>query len=838
MMTKNLLTKGMAVIATMGVLAACSHDNDVYQPTKEETMANAKAQLGVDIDPNHDWRMTASATAKVTVNMTYGETYTVQVYSNDPLVDGMGYVLTKTEVQDGQVVEKDFEYPSALKSLVVSITTSKGFTSYKNVPVVDGQLNVSFGTQPAATRSVTRSQENPEVPHIIIPDDAYAKSFLEGAREPDNDNIKENDATRVTCTITQTPTLPGFNIGQVPNGFKYNPNYQSTAEDKAFYDDVWAPLMAQYDAVQLIYDSYNNPKGYVDSHNQKIDIFLNLYNQVESTGRSSWMSVYAQPVKGAYVEEGAFVKKFKITGTWNNFIDVLASEGDLARTVYISGKWTLPGYNEQRVGGGAVIVVDKDGELEIPQGGLMTFVNEARLVVMPGGKITGGGKIVVTNGNAEGLEGYNGGSIDIGTFNNNFGKFYNYGTFKANEYQAGSTESNFYNHSIVYIDHSGIWNDDYYTDKKAPNARIFNACQWYCANDMTCRNIEMTSGSYMYVGRELMVGASEDGTTDPSYVSLAAGALIRAGWLDNNLTIWQGPTTGYAVVEIGKVKYLNWDGDGPLSKGYFMNNIAVSIDTKDNACLGHSNENAYKVFSQYVANGVGTNGNATVVGNGGMVMVEKGKADVSIPASNDFEAGVKGCTPGYNGTTTTTIVTQPNVWCYAFEDTPLGDYDMNDVVIKVSQNADNENKLDVTLCCTGASFDLKVWLNDTPILYDKEVHEVLGQAPGSLVNTGKGPWATPVTATINKPAGFSFADADFWIATPAVPAGVHIAKAGEDPHGVVIPEDWAWPVEYVCIKDAYPDFVEFAKDASVNDETIRQWYKNPVKDLVVTEIRN
>jgi hypothetical protein len=49
---------------------------------------------------------------------------------------------------------------------------------------------------------------------------------------------------------------------------------------------------------------------------------------------------------------------------------------------------------------------------------------------------------------------------------------------------------------------------------------------------------------------------------------------------------------------------------------------------------------------------------------------------------------------------------------------------------------------------------------------------------------------------------------------------------------VVIPGDWAWPTEYTCIKVAYPNFVEFAKDASTTSEAVKGWYKktstNPV----------
>lgn len=789
MMTKKLITKGMAVMAIMGSLAACSHDHDVYQPSKEEKMANARAQLGVDIDPNHNWQMTASATARVSVNMSYGETYTVQVYSNDPLAEGNGYVLTKIEVQDGQTVEKTFEYPSALRTLVVSVTDSKGFTSYKSATVVDGILTVGFGSQAASARGETRSETSPEVPHITIPDDAYAKSFLEGAAEANYNNARNNYD---------------------------NSTWESSGE---VYSIDW-----------------NNPQDIDDK-----DHFFGegKYQGLSWEERIAWAQEN-RPNWLRWKQDENYATKFKITGSYNDDIPVMGSR---PVSIYVSGTWTLPaGWSEESTkqvvaNEGLVIIVDQGGVVNIPRYAQLNLQNQARLVVMPGGKITGDGKILVTNGNAEGLEGYNGGSIDIATFNNNFGKFYNYGTFKCTKLEGGGSQSNFYNHGVAHIVRSGYASESGGNYDTA-NTRIYNACQWICDEDMRAYVVEMAQGSYFYVGGELMMSDGTDGTATNSYVALASGALMQVHSLWNNNTSWTGPTSGYAVVELGQATYMNWTGQ-PVTQGYFINNIAVSVDDKTVGAGSGQGTDTYVALRDYVSNGHGATGDVNdpigkeTVGNNGTIMVEKGGANMSVPASDDFEAGVEGCTPGYNGSTTTTITTKQAVWSYAFEDTPLGDYDMNDVVIKVSQNPNAENKIDVTLCCAGASFDLKVWLDDVCILYGKEVHEVLGQSSGTLINTGKGPWAETVTATVTKPAGFTFAYADFWIESLAVPAGVHIAREGEDPHGVVIPEDWAWPVEYVCIKDAYPDFAKFAEDASTTDENVKKWYQTPVESLVI-----
>ena len=747
---------GLAVMA-LALTASCSRDNEVYQPTKAEIMANAEERLGVSIDPALDWNMTSQGRACITINGNYGETYTVKIYSNDPLRDKKGYVLRRGEVKSGDMFISEFDYPAVNKWLVVGVTDSRGFTNYKPVRVDNGLLITTIGSpEVAGTRALRKSRTAPTVAQMTdIPTSEYAKSFLVDAKEPNDQNISEY--------------------------WDGSPNY---------------------------------------------------------------------------------AKHFKITGTYDKIINVLPAEGANAHTVYVSGTWTLPAgeqYNwvEQRVGGSGVIVVDNGGEIVIPEYSMLTLANQARLVVMPGGKVSGKGTLLVTNGNDEGLEGYNGGEINIGKFNNNFGKFYNYGKLIATEYAAGAGESNIYNHGLVHIGGAG---NQYYSE--AANARIFNACQWYCDNDMRAFIVENTQGSYFYVGGELMMSDGTDGTGETSYVALASGALMRMGTLASNNCDWTGPTSGYAVVETGKVRFLSWTGDGPIERGYFANNIAITVDDKTNNCEGKSNENAYDVLTRYVADGKCTNGNTTEVGNGGVSFVEKFGASVTIPRDENFVAGVSGCTPGYQGIGGGVVEEQPTVtpdpdpetptesnagedepavWTYAFEDTPQGDYDMNDVVIKVREIQTNgsADQLEVTLCCVGATFDLFVCLDDTRLFGKLEAHKVMGQPLGAITNTGVGEEVPiPEPTRIDKPAGFSFATADFWLDSPAVPGGVHIAKTGEDPHGVAIPADWQWPRESVGIKEAYPNFVKFAADVEKADEDARMWYKttatNPVADKVFT----
>ena len=869
-MKKNLYLLIGTVAAAMMLTTACSHDNDIYQPSKSEIMSNAENRLGVKIDSTFNWNMTANASAVITVNGNYDELFTVKIYSNDPLVDGKGYVLKQGKVGSGGTFKTTFEYPKAMTRLIVSVTDLKGFTSYKSVAIEDGLLETTFGGDGTAGARTTRSSSAPGVPDITIPTSEYAKSFLTDAKEPTDANVADNNDDSVYVPASPGGTyVPGTQWGWNFNGESVGGNlyYNSGNIGQPWFNyESYGATKEQFDwFVTYCMPFVNKDWAFYNATNEN-DAVTELIALIRAAGYSNWIRVWQEGSKGHYEGSGepteghweydeTYVKKFKITGTWDKSIGVLATEqayGD-ARTVYISGKWTLANLTnengnattEQRVGGCAVIVIDECGVLEIPEGKKMTFVNQARLVVMPGGKISGDGAIEVTNGNAEGLEGYNGGTIEVGKFNNNMGKFHNYGKLYAGIYAADAGESNFYNHGVAHILSTYDTNEQGEPYQVSANARIFNACQWFCENDMRAYIVENTMGSYFHVGGQLEMSQGNDGTNDPSYVALAKGALVKLGSLSNNLTDWTGPTDGTAVLEIGQVDYLNWDFDNTPKHGYFINNIAITLENKENHCDGKNidieryRENggmtAYQKMNELLINGTG--GGRNYMGNNGTAFVETNGANIFIPADDGFAEGVQGCTPGYNGQGRN-IYDEASVWTYAFEDTPLGDYDMNDVVIKVKEDLQDDSKIYVTLCCSGASFDLHVHLGDYTIFGTIEVHRLLGRNSGELVNTGIGADVTTLeTVRIDKPSGFTFAEADFWIDSPAVKDGVHLAKPGEDPHGVAIPGDWKWPREAVNITEAYPlftDFIRYNRDGESVSEEALKWYEAPVEEKVYT----
>jgi len=192
--------------------------------------------------------------------------------------------------------------------------------------------------------------------------------------------------------------------------------------------------------------------------------------------------------------------------------------------------------------------------------------------------------------------------------------------------------------------------------------------------------------------------------------------------------------------------------------------------------------------------------------------------------------------------------TKPQVWTYAWEDKDKGDYDMNDCVIEVQENAQDNNKLDVTLVALGGARSL--WLgfenknakryDDYIPVFQEELHKVLGISVGQMANTGSGTLTvSPVTVTVSKPAGFDFQTCSFILGAmfkedqqgiyESDYYAIKIATKGQDPHGIIIPGKWQWPTEKTAVTKAYPDFAIWASDRA----KCRDWYRHPEAGKVV-----
>src|SRR5574344_1788275 len=172
-------------------------------------------------------------------------------------------------------------------------------------------------------------------------------------------------------------------------------------------------------------------------------------------------------------------------------------------------------------------------------------------------------------------------------------------------------------------------------------------------------------------------------------------------------------------------------------------------------------------------------------------------------------------------------------YTFAFEDMfkEVGDYDFNDVVVKVAA-VPTDGKIKVKLTAAGAAKNLYVYYklnggSEKTLFGGQEVHKAFGAAAGSMVNTVSVTYAA-VEDEIAVPADYSISNLDIYIKEANSTAEVHIPAftstfvKGDAPYAILVPTDWSYPTERELISHKYSRFVDWAKDAKVSLD----WYTN------------
>ena len=166
-----------------------------------------------------------------------------------------------------------------------------------------------------------------------------------------------------------------------------------------------------------------------------------------------------------------------------------------------------------------------------------------------------------------------------------------------------------------------------------------------------------------------------------------------------------------------------------------------------------------------------------------------------------------------------------NYYTFCFEDRELGDYDMNDVIIKGRRL--NETQVEYSIVACGAQDKLEV--RNIGSLSGIEIHSLFGY-DGFINTENDKQHFNPQSIVVNVNKNFSFLNADTqpFLYDRTSNKYIYLSKVGEDPHGIMIPNDFKYPLERVCIKDAYSKFNSWGQ----NSVTSNDWYKHPVEDKV------
>ena len=358
--------------------------------------------------------------------------------------------------------------------------------------------------------------------------------------------------------------------------------------------------------------------------------------------------------------------------------------------IYIEGTLHI---NQSTTLDGPTLVVANGGELFFDASKSMS--NCGRIVVLPGGTVSGNYGAVVTLAN--GAPAYNAGTMSWqnGELNVNGSDFYNCGTVNVGTLRntSGGKITNFGN--ITAIDNI-IAADAY-------NCEFINGCYWHYTGSAGIGHLVMLENSRLDIDGTAEFTQnhfSQDeplANTNPNI--LMRNSIVTAGNAYCTNTIFQGPSGQgeFAIVKIkgvngakGKILvgralditqwgncYFDWDAE----EVYDKNGVKQTLDMEDGEHGIYSGVHAR--ITKYVSE-------------------ETAPATMSIPASE--------CTgSGYNGTPNTVVndvVETQNSFRFCFEDQfpHAGDYDFNDCVITVTPTVTgNTATVVVSLDAVGAN---------------------------------------------------------------------------------------------------------------------------------------
>lgn len=171
-----------------------------------------------------------------------------------------------------------------------------------------------------------------------------------------------------------------------------------------------------------------------------------------------------------------------------------------------------------------------------------------------------------------------------------------------------------------------------------------------------------------------------------------------------------------------------------------------------------------------------------------------------------------------------------NTYTFCFEDTQKGDYDLNDVVIKAKRINDTTVEYSIVAC--GAYDELFIKNVNAGVIQDNvEIHSLFGVAQKQFVNTQNGAEKlAAITAQKTVSRSFSFLDSNNqpYIYDKTTGLTIKLSTKGQDPHGIMIPFDFKYPAEKVCIIDAYKDFNKWGTNPILSTN----WYTKPVSGKV------
>lgn len=165
MTSKQTLVIGLFALAIP--FTSCVDSGKDLFDAEEAAKLYAESFPVKNVDPDMDWKTTASANATVKVNADAGVTYKIEIFDSNPLaVSSTAKLLTSGEASNNLVFSTKMDYPSALNTVYVARVDEKGRYAVQPATIENGVIDVTFGN--TSTTKSTRATSD-DIPEMNVP---------------------------------------------------------------------------------------------------------------------------------------------------------------------------------------------------------------------------------------------------------------------------------------------------------------------------------------------------------------------------------------------------------------------------------------------------------------------------------------------------------------------------------------------------------------------------------------------------------------------------------------------------------------------------------------------
>jgi hypothetical protein len=829
----------LAILALLG-LSSCTQEF-TYDPT-QEIKENAENIFGL-IDPNQDWRTTTSGTVTVTADAPLSDITKVQILTESPFFNDQAKILSEAEVTAGQTVTLSYDAPRSNTRVIAACVDSNGKYYIQGFNIGDENVSFKSSSAPAATRAAVITRSGSELPNISLD---FNESFLSyNAQRTLSNNNNWKDKNWENDRLWQ-PTGESSNGWTISNSTIYRDATALTEDEAATLKDI-------FDASLGRYNNDKTPRNNLQYINESS--IVQLYgNHLESNGKAAltlcpvqaasteayWCDIYYYYYRTEDIPSGTteadYIKalpKFKAIDV-NDVRQAFSTVTGIAKNVkderfLRQREYLLPFY------GNASEFTPMPSTLKTY--GYTTDEKFYRISNYSGKSDAKPEPIPESNHYityADKLENLkDDGAVDIKyqlwqiftNANDNTVMLYNVGSGKFLRWENNADH-------VEFLD---------ITEKSLKNYTIYitdGAKNPYAFEDITKQKVFILSSA-----KNNFIKARID--TDFTYLNkggtnISGDYLFSREWTFEDYTdLYEGSAEPISDIELS-LKYFPAGSIAPPStkpstiipEGYrigFMVRKEGGKSEQQGCVYGYgalnTEINQYGQFKNAVdIYGMEPNSPriATFTANNTIYLCfEEGTdaqySDIIVEVGSPGETGV-------DMSNEDLVNVEYMSYMMCFEDSPKADYDLNDVVLKFQRKNDTEVKVSLVAC--GAYDELYLRGLEGGVLNgNTEIHEYFSVDQQTYINTDGSTTRDPITEIFNIDANtptWTFISNVYIIDKTTGGNEIRLSGQGDSPCAIIVPGYINYPMEKVCITEAYPDFKAWVNNATEN----RDWYKN------------